>query len=212
MLPTIIRPPKTAADIAQGARLARMQGREIGPGEVARTLREAKVRYILVGAHASNGYTGRPRATVDVNVVVQFPKKAAKAIAARFPYLRVQDTPVVTRFFDRDMEAIDLMKASTSKLWGRLLKDATEVVIEDEKVRVPTLEGALASKFASMTSLGRRLPDKQQDGVDFMRMVGANETINLDLLEELGELVYPGGGELIRKLVADTRAGRRLEF
>ena len=28
----------------------------------------------------------------------------------------------------------------------------------------------------------------------------------------LGELVYPGGGEEILKLVADARAGKRLEF
>ena len=63
MLQTIIRKPRTAEDIAQGARLAKMQNREIGPVDVARVLDAAKVKYVLVGAHATNGYTGRPRAT-----------------------------------------------------------------------------------------------------------------------------------------------------
>src|SRR5687768_5160766 len=110
MLPTIIRKPDTNEDVALGARLAKMQGRPIGPEDVARVLREAGVEYVLVGAHAANGYTGRPRATLDVDVVVKHPKKAADAIAAAFPHLQAQDTPVVTRFKDQDHEAIDLMK------------------------------------------------------------------------------------------------------
>src|SRR5437764_14536219 len=117
MLPTILRPPRTAEDIAQGASLAKMQGREIGPVDVAKVLRAAGVRYVIVGAHALNGYTGRPRATVDVDAVVQFPKKAANAIAAAFPTLQMRDTPVVTRFMDGDTEAIDLMKPAGCKLW-----------------------------------------------------------------------------------------------
>ena len=43
-------------------------------------------------------------------------------------------------------------------------------------------------------------------------MVEANAKINLDLLRELGDLVYAGGGAFVVKLVADARAGRRLEF
>jgi hypothetical protein len=74
-LPTILRPPRTADDLALGARLAKMQKREIGPADVARVLNKAKVRYVLIGGHAANGYLGRPRFTVDVDVVVQYPKK-----------------------------------------------------------------------------------------------------------------------------------------
>ena len=75
-----------------------------------------------------NGYTGRPRATVDVDVIVQYPKKAARAIAAAFPDLVEQDTPVVIRFKDQTSEAIDLMKPLGSPLWSRLIKDAREIV------------------------------------------------------------------------------------
>src|SRR5687768_15006683 len=129
MLTNVIRNPKTAEDVALGARLAKMQGRPIGPDDVARVLRAAGVQYVVVGAHAANGYTGRPRATVDVHVVVQNPKEAADAIAAAFPHLTVQDTPVVTRFKDQDHEAVDLMKPAGSPLWLRLLDESRDVRI-----------------------------------------------------------------------------------
>lgn len=191
-------------------RLARRHGREIGPADVARVLREAGVRYVVVGAHAANGYNGRPRTTVDVDVAVRFPRKAAKAIAAKFPQLQMRDTPVAIRFIDGDFEAIDLLKPTN--LLRRLLEETREVKIEGGNVRIPVLEGVLAAKFAAMASFHRRTTDKLQDGADFMRIIDANEQIDLKLLNELGDLVYPEGGEFLLKLVADARAGRRLEF
>ena len=151
-------------------------------------------------------------ATVDVDIVVQYPKKAAKVVAAAFPHLQMRDTPVVTRFMDGDTEAIDLMKSASSKLWGQLLTDAIEIVIDRQRIRIPTLEGVLAAKFAAMTSPGRKLADKMIDGGDFIRMVEANPKVDLERLRELGELVFPDGGAFAVKLVEDARAGRRLEF
>jgi Trk K+ transport system NAD-binding subunit len=212
MLPTIVRPPEAAEDIDTGVRLARMYGKKITPAQVARTLREAGVNYVIVGAHAANGYTGRPRTTIDVDVVVQFPQKAAKAIAAAFPNLSVQDTPVVIRFMAGKDEVIDLMKPTSSKLWRRLLKETREVSTKGGSIRIPTLEGILAAKFCAMVSPYRRHGDKLIDGGDFVRMIEANAAINEHLLSDLGELVYSGGGKEILKLVTDARAGRRLEF
>ena len=45
-----------------------------------------------------------------------------------------------------------------------------------------------------------------------VRMIEANPQTDLSLLEELGELVFPGGGAFILRLVDDVRAGRGLEF
>ena len=212
MLQTIARKPELENDINLGARLAQMQGRPIGPEDVARVLRLAGVAYVLVGAHAANGYTGRPRATVDVDVVVRHPKRAAAAIAAAFPHLTMQDTPVVIRFKDQTHEAIDLMKASASKLWPELIKRSTEIQMGSERVRVPLVEGVLAAKFASMSSAGRKRVDKQQDGVDFLRVVDANEKIDLGVLHQLGELIFTGGGAEVVALIAQARRGEQLRF
>jgi hypothetical protein len=124
----------------------------------------------------------------------------------------MQDTPVVTRFKDEDHEAIDVMKPVKSPLWARLLTDARDLRIGNERIRIPVLEGVLAAKFASMLSPRRRLLDRQQDGIDFGRVVEANQRIDEQLLAELGELVDAGGGKEILKLVADARAGKKLEF
>lgn len=212
MLQTIIRPPSIEQDIALGIKLAHMHNRLIGPGEVAAVLRKAGVKYVIVGAHAVNGYNGRPRTTVDVDVIVQHPKKAAQAIALAFPSLTMRDTPVVIRFSDEQNEAIDLMKPGGSPLWPRLLKDAKEILVGGLPLRVPRLEGVLAAKFSSMCSPLRRVRDREQDAVDFGRIVDANETIDLPYLEILGELVYSGGGKLAVALVADARAGRPLKI
>src|SRR5438128_1210607 len=162
MLQTILRPPRTAEDIAQGARLAKMQKRDIGPAEVARVLNSAKLKYVLVGAHAANGYLGRPRNTVDVDIVVQFPKKASAAIAKAFTHLTMTDSPVVIRFkTPQGDEAIDLMKPAQSPLWKRLLAIAKTIRVDDIPVRIPPVEGVLAAKFAAMASPWRRSLDKQ---------------------------------------------------
>lgn len=190
-----------------------MQKRDIGPADVADVLNRAKLKYVVVGAHATNGYIGRPRNTVDVDVIVQFPKKASRVIAAAFPELRMVDTPVVIRFKRPDgEEAIDLMKPIGSALWNRLLKIAIRVKVDGISVRIPPVEGVLAAKFAAMASPHRRPLDKQQDGLDFARIITVNSDINLALLDQLGDLIYPGGGKDILKLVGDARAGRRLEF
>jgi len=212
MLQTIIRTPQTAEDIALGAQLAKMQNRPIGPADVARILKAAGVKYVIVGAHAANGYTGRPRATVDVDVIAEPPQLAVEALAAAFPHWTIQDTPVVTRFKDNELEAIDVMKPTGLKLWKQLLNTAREMNVGGELMNIPSVEGVLAAKFASMVSPYRRLLDKQQDGVDFGRIVQANERIDLNLLKSLGELVYDGGGAEILKLESDARAGKRLEF
>lgn len=193
--------------------MAKMQKRDIGPADVADVLNKAKLKYVLVGAHAANGYLGRPRTTVDVDVIVQFPKKASKAIAGAFGELTMLDTPVVIRFTRPDgEEAIDVIKPIGSPLWTRLLKIAITIRVESTLVRIPPVEGVLAAKFAAMSSPHRRHLDKQQDALDFARIITVNEQINLSPLEELGELVFSGGGSLILKLLNDARAGRRLEF
>jgi hypothetical protein len=213
MLPTILRKPRPAEDIAQGARLAKMANRDIGPADVANIFNKAKLRYVLVGAHAANAYLGRPRATVDVDVIAQFPKRASKELAHAFPELAMVDTPAVVRFTRSDgEEAIDLIKPIGSRLWSRLLKMAISVTVDGTPIRIPPIEGVLAAKFAAMSSPHRRHLDKQQDAVDFGRMVSVNEKVDGALLEALGELVYPGGGAYIAKLLADARAGRRLDF
>lgn len=213
MLQTIVRRPRTAKDIAQGARLARMADRDIGPTDVAKVLNDANVKYVLVGAHAANGYTSAPRNTLDIDILARHPKQASIVIGKAFPHLTPVDTPVVIRFKRPDGDVvIDIMKPGSPPLWRELIKIARIVKIEGVAVPIPPVEGILAAKFAAMISPLRPIEKKMFDGGDFIAIVKTNPKIDMAFLAHLGDLVYPGGGKEILKLVADVRAGKRLNI
>lgn len=205
-----VRMPPAAA-IARGVALSRMYGMPLSPADVARVLDRARVTYVLVGAHAINVYTGRPRATQDVDLLTSAPAKARRALEQAFPHLAVEDHAVVIRFLENGEEVLDVIKAGSRRVFRRILRLATRVRIDDARVSIPTLEAALASKFCSMISPTCTSDDRMQDAVDFSRAVKLHEKVDRALLRELGELVYAGGGEAILKLIDDARAGRRLD-
>lgn len=197
-----------ARDFLQGALLATAQGGLMDAVDVARVLNQAKQKYVIVGAHAVNSYSGKPRATVDVDLVAQNPAKARDALLAAFKDLRAQEHPVVIRLLRDGAEAIDIIRPTSGPLFRESLKHVALLQIEGESVSVPRLEMMLALKFSSMIVLTRKLPDRQQDAVDFTRIVLQPAQLDETLLRELGEHAYPGGGNEIMSKVADVRAGR----
>lgn len=78
--------------------------------------------------------------------------------------------------------------------------------------RIPTLEAALALKFAAMLSPNRTDKKKHYDAGDFIGMTATAETIDLEKLNELGELVYTGGGTELLERVRRARAGEKLDL
>jgi len=187
----------------------------IAPLEVIRVLNAAKIRFMLVGAHGLAGWLHKARATEDVDVVVgyRYDRKAARALLGAFPFLEEDNQEVVIRLRDRETGevAIDVMK-SNQPLYREALKHTRVVNMEGQTYRIPSLEMALATKFAPMVSLVRGDLDKRQDAIDFARIVRANPEIDLEQLAQFGELVYPGGGKEIVELVQNARAGKTLQI
>ena len=181
--------------------------------EVIKVLNAAGVKFVLMGAHGIGGWLPEPRASQDVDVLVQkrHHRKAIRAIQGAYPDLGIEDTPVVTRFNDpaTGRVVIDLMKP-VMLLHQRVFKSVTSA---GPTHVVPDLEMALATKFAAMTSPNREERKKLLDGADFMGMVQHNrEALNRAKLRRLAEKVYTGGGNEILRLVEDILAGRRIEF
>lgn len=189
-----------------------MQGNPIPLAEVATSLNDAELAYVIVGAYAVNAYTPEPRATADVDLVAAKPKAAANALNKSFPQLTQHVTPVVIRLLNGTAEAIDVIQPTSSPLFKRVLKPSVAIRVGRTKVWLPVVEAVVALKFQSMISLTRKLPKKYQDAGDFIRLVQHNPELDLKLAETLGELVYGGGGKELRKHVADARAGKRIEF
>jgi hypothetical protein len=185
----------------------------MGPQDIVPVLQRERIEYVLLGLYGISGWLKEPRATEDVDVLVpqRKVKRAVAAICRAFPHLKPKDTPVVVRLFQDDRAVADVMKAH-HPLFVEALKDATDSTMFGVKVRVPSLEAALSLKFFSMTSLGRQEKDKYQDAHDFINMVEHNRTINEAKLRTFGELAYAGGGDDLVRMVADARAGRKLEI
>lgn len=187
--------------------------RMIPPLEVIATLNRAKVPFVLVGAHGLSGWTKKPRATEDVDVVVpvRYHKKALRALLEAFPHLEPRDLPIVTRLCDRETQdvVIDVMKALQAP-YTVALKHAHTVTVNGHTYKVPSLELALGMKFAAMTSLYRGETEKLQDVHDFRQMIEANPEIDLDTLAALANLIYPTGGQDVQEMVRRVRAGEKL--
>ncbi len=187
----------------------------ITPEHVIDILNDADVRFLLAGAHAISAWANEPRNTLDVDVLVasRHVKAATRALTEAFPRLTIDDMPAVVRFTDPRSKTvvIDVMKPN-QPLLRVAQRHAYQVTTARRTYFVPSLEFALAMKFAAMVSPNRRDTRKMQDGIDFIHIVRANAEIDLTVLTKLGDLVYAGGGKEILNLVGSIRAGKRFRL
>lgn len=185
---------------------------QVEPKELIRVLNEAGVKFVLMGQHGISGWLSEPRATRDVDVVVQKRHfaKAVRAIHTAWQDLVIQELPVVTRFLDPSNHepVIDVMRADA--VYREAFKNCVRVGRTHD---VPNLEFALAAKFAAMVSRNREIPKKLSDASDFAQIVLRNHAnINLERLRRLGDGVYSGGGDELARFVEDVKAGRMLRL
>ncbi|HEV3025881.1 MAG TPA: hypothetical protein VGX76_25580 [Pirellulales bacterium] len=182
----------------------------VDPEELIQLLNRAGVKFILMGHHGISGWLSDPRATRDVDVLVQkrHHGKAVRAIQEAYPSLTKADNPVVTRFRDPASGDVVIDVMRPNDLYAEAFKNTVRVGGTHD---VPNLELALAAKFAALVSRNRDLIKKQYDGGDFIALVKRNHSrIDEDRLRRLGDAVYASGGEALLKLVADAMAGRKL--
>lgn len=142
---------------------------DVQPQEVIAALESAGIEnWVLMGLYGYVGYLADPRATQDVNVLVGSEEQAATVAAMkdRWPSLIVRETEVVIRFLDpgekdkqgRPKPVIDVM-LPWSHLHQEILR--SEVVVDPQaEVRHPTLEAAIAAKYAAMVSPNRQFSKK----------------------------------------------------
>lgn len=181
--------------------------------EVIELLNRAKVKFVLMGNYGVGTWRDEPRATQDVDVLVQRSHlpKAVKAIQRAFPHLAIEDYPPVTRFIDPGTKksVVDVMKP-VDAIYQAVFRNTVQV---GDTHLIPNLEMGLVSKFAAMTSPNRAQDKKYIDAADFINIVKTNASaIELDKLRRLANKVYPEGGKEILNLVSNIRAGRPIQI
>jgi hypothetical protein len=192
--------------------------------EILRTLIAKKIPFVLTGAHAIGGWTGRPRDTHDVDILVKGGRnqaRAVKAIKELYPQLEVRDFHGVTAFFipGEKQSVIDVTYPHRADIAETL---AHPVWTEDKatglRYRIPSLEAALANKYGAMVTPNRNTQKRQMDIIDFGWMVKhsvdeGQQPIDLEKLAALGEKVWPGGGgQEILRLVELVKADKPINL
>ena len=183
----------------------------IGPQEVIDVLVAAGVKnWVLMGLHGYVGYLALPRATQDVDIMIPYSerKRAIRAIRHAWPNLIVRELSQVVRFLDPgDLGPDDQPKAVIDLMqpWGKFQETILKqhvLVDQETQHRIPTLEAALVSKYAAMVSPHRDVDKREQDAVDFRRMVRANhQRIRHDVLRRLADEVWDGAGQDIERFL-----------
>ena len=123
----------------------------ISPVSVSRALRG--LDHVLVGGYALAVHTGKPPATMAVDMVVADVAKAELAIAKAFPSLVKMETPGedVTRF--RDMngnEVINLLHPGAQ--FKKALTFSVMASVSGHPLRVASREAMSVAKFPSSKS------------------------------------------------------------
>ena len=192
--------------------------------QILRILIRKKIPFVLTGAHAIGGWTGRPRDTQDVDILVKGGRnhgRAVNAIKELYPELEVRNFAGVTGFFipDEKQSVIDVTYPHRADIEETLAHPLwTENKALGLRYRIPTLEAALANKYGAMLTPSRELEKRLVDMADFGWMVKhsmdpGQRPIDLQKLAFLGEKVWPGGGgEEILRLVEQVKAGKPINL
>jgi len=79
-------------------------------------------------------------------------------------------------------------------------------------VKIPTIEAAIALKFAASISPNRGDENKPIDHADLLRLIRSTPSFDDEALSTLGNLIYKGGGKDLVSSVEDVRTGKVLSL
>jgi hypothetical protein len=192
--------------------------------QILRTLNVKRIPFLLIGAMSIGGWTGRPRATAGVDILVQKRRdqpRAVRALASIYRKLETCEVDEGVFFFipGEKYHQIKVLRPCSPDL-KELFRDAIRIVSDESapRYRIPSLESTVASKYAAMRSRKRDVATRMMDAVDFDWMVihstdPGRKPIDLARLEFLGEKVWPGGGgKEILRLVDEVKAGKAINL
>lgn len=187
----------------------------VNPLEVAALFEREHVSYVLIGGHMLSFYTGTARATVDVDFIIGGASfsRATEVIDKAYSQFKHHDriyhvTYDSKKSNQKDPERIDLVKDSFPLFREIVEKYCHTLRTSQYTVKVPTIEAAIALKFAASISPHRGDENKPIDNTDLLRLVRSGNSLDPAALIKLGDLVYRGGGKELVSIVNDIRSGK----
>lgn len=155
------------------------------PLEVVVLFEKENVSYVLIGGHMLSFYTGTARATVDVDFLIGGADfaRAAKVIDKAYSQFKHRDR-IYHVTYDSRMpnqkapERIELVKDGFP-LFREVVQHYCHTLRANKRtVKVPTVEAAIALKFAASISPNRGDENKPVDHADLLRLVRSRPNLN----------------------------------
>src|SRR5208283_5077452 len=146
-------------------------GAPISPSSVSKAL--GNLKHVLIGGFALPAHTGKVRATMDVDMVVDDVSKAEAAIAKTFPKLTKLANPGedVTRYSDGEHEVIDLLHPIG--IFKIPLAFNVKATVGGRIMNVVSFEAMLVGKFLSSGSPHRDQEGIQRDQMDLTALINS---------------------------------------
>ena len=190
----------------------------VNPLEVALFEKE-KMTYVLIGGHMLSYYTGTARATVGVDFIIGWSdfERARKTIQKAYSQFKQNDKVYHITYDSKkstvgDLERIDLVKDGFPLFRAVVEKYSVEIRKGNQAIKIPTIEAAIALKFAAAISPNRGDENKPVDNADLMRLIRSTLKLDQKALAALGDLVYKGGGKELASIVDDIRKGKAVSL
>lgn len=191
----------------------------VNPLEVAALFEKEKMSYVLIGGHMLSYYTGTARATVDVDFIIGWADfgRATEAVRKAYSHFRQNDKVYHITYDSQnsaggDPERVDLVKDGFPLFRAVVEKYSVEIKKGQQIVKIPTIEAAIALKFAASISPNRGDENKPVDNADLLRLIRTTFSLDEKVLAALGDLVYKGGGKELVSIVGDIRSGKTVRL
>jgi hypothetical protein len=161
------------------------------------------------------GYYGKPRATVDVDMLI--PKRTAAKVQAELEargYAVERSTDVLRVYRRRSKVPVaDLLLRESHPLLKAAYAHSIRAVILRHEVQVVARGAFVALKFHAAISPQRDYGDRLQDVADIARVLSksfAPEDESLAI--RIAEKAYAGGGSELQRLLYDLRHRRPVKI
>lgn len=180
--------------------------------EVLAALEAGGITAVVIGGVAVGCHSGRPRATIDLDLIVStVPKprtltKIGKIVNA----VRLEKHPSFLTFMAKsvvgDREVVDLITAKAGS-YGLTFDHTIELAIDGIRVLIPTAEMLVVLKYTAAVNPIRSKSKQAQDWADIYAILDANSKISLPTMVHLADLVVPGYGEDLGNHIRRHRRG-----
>jgi len=191
----------------------------VNPLEVAALFENENVSYVLIGGHMLSYYTGTARATVDVDFIISNAdfEHAVKTIHTTYTQFKHHDRTHHVTYDSKkpranDPERIDLVKDGFPLFKAVVHEYCVTVRTKKHVIKIPTIEAAIALKFAASISPNRSDENKPIDNADLLKLIRSTPALNDKALVALGELIYHGGGNELVTIIYDIRKGKAISL